>query len=471
LSPIGRDGSSKPNRLNSSKDQKTIDEESSSSPPSDGGGSVCDVHMNSTSCNDSTKVVEKTLSAGGQESVSSLNRGPIHPAGQGIPDCPVMSTGLSGATPDYPTATTGLSGGGYVKLDMPNMPNLKYFGGTGRNQQKGKRPKITFEQVLAKYMRQNEAKGVDQTSNVKSSKTPLKSSRSPPMRRFEDWDWQGEGFHAVATYSPFGPPMPMQFGSAPTYFHPYSSWGWYDSNSYSSSHFRPHNVEYSAPSNSDFGKQPYNKDRFIPKNRSGAQNKNKVVKQVYVVKKDNRKGKGSDLNSYVAKPNKVLDTSASSAKTVEKSASNIVGTKSEPRNFNVPNVDKDVLLSKTKSQPRSSLGLSNWRKKKLEKLSTCELKKRNMTWVPKGSSQAQNKDGARVKSEMDASKKKKAKISTEMFAPNHQSYWSSHHPYFSVVPHIGMSSQGMFGYPSWHYFNPYMSSCYGGMQPNYYAYG
>ncbi|KAG2590354.1 hypothetical protein PVAP13_5NG272840 [Panicum virgatum] len=243
--------------------------------------------------------------------------------------------------------------------------------------------------------------------------------------------------------------MPMQFGSAPTYFHPYSSWGWYDSNSYSSSHFRPHNVEYSAPSNFDFGKQPYNKDprggtpvlgyrhRFIPKNRSGAQNKNKVVKQVYVVKKDNRKGKGSDLNSYVAKPNKVLDTSASSAKTVEKSASNIVGTKFEPRNFNVPNVDKDVLLSKTKSQPRSSLGLSNWHKKKLEKLSTCELKKRNMTWVPKGSSQAQSKDGARVK----------------------------------IVPHIGMSSQGMFGYPSWHYFNPYMSSCYGGMQPNYYAYG
>ena len=471
LSPIGRDGSSKPNRLNSSKDQKTIDEESNSSPPSDGGGSVCDVHMNSTSCNDSTKVVEKTLSAGGQESVSSLNRGPIHPAGQGIPDCPVMSTGLSGATPDYPAATTRLSGGGHVKPDMPNMPNLKYFGGTGRNQQKGKRPKITSEQLLAKYLRQNEAKGVDQTGNVKSSKTPLKSSRSPPMCRFEDWDWQGEGFHAVATYSPFEPPMPMQFGSAPTYFHPYSSWGWYDSNSYSSSHFRPHNVEYSAPSNSDFGKQPYNKDRFIPKNRSGAQNKNKVVKQVYVVKKDNRKGKGSDLNSYVAKPNKVLDTSASSAKTVEKSASNIVGTKSEPRNFNVPNVDKDVLLSKTKSQPRSSLGLSNWHKKKLEKLSACELKKRNMTWVPKGSSQAQSKDGARAKSEMDASKKKKAKISTEMFAPNHQSYWSSHHPYFSVVPHIGMSSQGMFGYPSWHYFNPYMSSCYGGMQPNYYAYG
>ena len=471
LSPIGRDGSSKPNRLNSSKDQKTIDEESSSSPPSDGGGSVCDVHMNSTSCNDSTKVVEKTLSAGGQESVSSLNRGPIHPAGQGIPDCPVMSTGLSGATPDYPAATTRLSGGGHVKPDMPNMPNLKYFGGTGRNQQKGKRSEFTSEQLLAKYLRQNEAKGVDQTGNVKSSKTPLKSSRSPPMRRFEDWDWQGEGFHAVATYSPFEPPMPMQFGSAPTYFHPYSSWGWYDSNSYSSSHFRPHNVEYSAPSNSDFGKQPYNKDRFIPKNRSGAQNKNKVVKQVYVVKKDNRKGKGSDLNSYVAKPNKVLDTSASSAKTVEKSASNIVGTKSEPRNFNVPNVDKDVLLSKTKSQPRSSLGLSNWHKKKLEKLSACELKKRNMTWVPKGSSQAQSKDGARAKSEMDASKKKKAKISTEMFAPNHQSYWSSHHPYFSVVPHIGMSSQGMFGYPSWHYFNPYMSSCYGGMQPNYYAYG
>jgi hypothetical protein len=91
----------------------------------------------------------------------------------------------------------------------------------------------------------------------------------------------------------------MQYGSATLYFHPYPSWCWYDSNAYSSSHFRPHNIEYSAHSNSDFEKRSYDKDRFISKNRSKAQNKNRMVKQVYVVKKDNRKSKSPDLNSCI----------------------------------------------------------------------------------------------------------------------------------------------------------------------------
>ena len=67
------------------------------------------------------------------------------------------------------------------------------------------------------------------------------------------------------------------------------------------------------------------------------------------MKKDGRKDKSSDLNSYATKPSIVLDTSAISAKEVEQSANNISGTKSEPREFNVSKVKKDVLLSKTKS--------------------------------------------------------------------------------------------------------------------------
>jgi hypothetical protein len=72
----------------------------------------------------------------------------------------------------------------------------------------------------------------------------------------------------------------MQYDLAPSYFHPCPSWDSYDSNTYSSSYFRPHNIEYLAHSNSDFVKQSYNKDRFISKNRTRAQNKNRVVKQV-----------------------------------------------------------------------------------------------------------------------------------------------------------------------------------------------
>jgi len=443
----------------STYNKKNIGEEEDSKPSSD----IEDiVQIEDVSKDDElNKNLENTR---GQTGSSQSEQEPITPAVLTRQVRPVCSTGQTGTKQIRPVAQTGQTGSDQGRPKILKSERPKINGGEDRNKHKNRKPKLSFDELLAKYLKENEAKRANQSDDVKSS-------RVPPKHNFGSWNWQRKIFYPAALYSPLGPSMPIPYAPHPTSLHPYSSSGWDNSWAHTPSYLRPYHVEYLAPSNSDFGKQPYNKDRFIPKNRSGAQNKNKVVKQVYVVKKDNRKGKGSDLNSYVAKPNKVLDTSASSAKTVEKSASNIVGTKSEPRNFNVPNVDKDVLLSKTKSQPRSSLGLSNWHKKKLEKLSACELKKRNMTWVPKGSSQAQSKDGARAKSEMDASKKKAAKISTEMFAPNHQSYWSSHHPYFSVVPHIGMSCQGMFSYPSWHYFNPYMSSCYGGMQPNYYAYG
>jgi hypothetical protein len=96
----------------------------------------------------------------------------------------------------------------------------------------------------------------------------------------------------------------------------------YDSNAYSSLYFRPYNIEYLAHINSDFEKQSYGKDRFISKKRSRAQNKNKMVKQVFVVKKYNKKAKISHLNSCIIEPEEVLNTSAISSQTIEKSASN-----------------------------------------------------------------------------------------------------------------------------------------------------
>jgi hypothetical protein len=47
-----------------------------------------------------------------------------------------------------------------------------------------------------------------------------------------------------------------------------------------------------------------------------------MVKQVYVVKKHNRKAKSSDPNSCITWMEEVLDTSASSTQTIEKLASN-----------------------------------------------------------------------------------------------------------------------------------------------------
>jgi hypothetical protein len=92
------------------------------------------------------------------------------------------------------------------------MPKFKNFGGEGCDKQKDKRPKVTFEQLLAKYYKQIKTKSVDQTNNATSFKAPSKSSRSPPKRKSRNQDWRGEGFHASTTYPSFGPPMPMQYG-------------------------------------------------------------------------------------------------------------------------------------------------------------------------------------------------------------------------------------------------------------------
>jgi hypothetical protein len=194
----------------------------------------------------------------------------------GDPRVPNLSHGeVTRKDPDRRKAnkTEGARGHG-----EPVMPKCKCSGGEGHGKQKGKRSKVTFEKLLAKYHKQIKAKYVDQTGNAKSSRAPLKTSKSRLKRKSRYQDWRGEEFHASTTYTPFGPPIPMQYSSVPSYFHPYPSWGWYDSNAYSSSYFRPHNIEYLSHFNSDFEKWSYDKDRFIYKNRYRAKNKNRMVK-------------------------------------------------------------------------------------------------------------------------------------------------------------------------------------------------
>jgi hypothetical protein len=131
-----------------------------------------------------------------------------------------------------------------------------------------------------------------------------------------------------------------------------------------------------------------------------------MVKQVYVVKKDNRKAKSLDLNSCITEPEEVLDTSASSTQIIEKSASDSLGTKSELKNPNVP------------KQPRSPLGLSIWHKR-LEKLSAQELEMGGMTWASNGNSQDPGEDDAFGRSGAKANTRKKASTRRlgERFAP------------------------------------------------------
>ena len=51
-------------------------------------------------------------------------------------------------------------------------------------------------------------------------------------------------------------------------------------------------------------------DRFVLKNRSRVHEKKKIVKQIYIVKRDGRKDTSSDLNTIDEKLINVLKTSA-----------------------------------------------------------------------------------------------------------------------------------------------------------------
>ena len=83
--------------------------------------------------------------------------------------------------------------------------------------------------------------------------------------------------------------MPIPNALHPASFHHHSSWGWDDPWAHTPSYFRPYHVEHAAPREPSCAGQPcVENDRFKPKYRSRVQEKKKVVKQIYVVKKDGR---------------------------------------------------------------------------------------------------------------------------------------------------------------------------------------
>ena len=208
--------------------------------------------------------------------------------------------------------------------------------------------------------------------------------------------------------------------------------GWDDSWAHTPSYFRQYHLEYAAPRKPMHAGQPYvDNDRFKPKDRSRVQNKKKIVKQIYVVKKDGRKDKCSDLNVIDEKPINVLETSAIDGKGREKLTFDIPNAKSEQSELKKPKTKKKSLLSRIEAKPSHPFDSSNWQKKKLQRLSAQELKQRNMAWLPKRSIQTQDKDDGPAKGAMQLKKKRRSKrrSSNTRFAPNHQNYWSVHHPF------------------------------------------
>jgi hypothetical protein len=88
------------------------------------------------------------------------------------------------------------------------------------------------------------------------------------------------------------------------------------------------------------------KSHFDETNRPDFQEKKKVVRQVYQVKRDNHKDKSSYLSSSDAKPNVTITTSANIGKDVKQQVGDAQGTKSEPMELEVFKVERKLPMPK-----------------------------------------------------------------------------------------------------------------------------
>src|SRR3954468_5161232 len=108
-----------------------------------------------------------------------------------------------------------LEGGSSIKVPMktpntggqqanPNIDARKTKESKGRDKRKGKKPKVTFAQLLEKYQKISEEKNAYRPSNSKAS-------RSPPRRKFEEQYWQSDKLNTSYSYPYFGPPIPASW--------------------------------------------------------------------------------------------------------------------------------------------------------------------------------------------------------------------------------------------------------------------
>jgi hypothetical protein len=86
-----------------------------------------------------------------------------------------------------------------------------------------------------------------------------------------------------------------------------------------------------------------------------------VVKQVYRVKRDNRKDKSSDMSSSDTKLNVTITTSANIGKDVKQQVDDTQGAKSEPIELEASKVERKLPLPKSEAQPSHPLDLPNWK--------------------------------------------------------------------------------------------------------------
>ena len=110
----------------------------------------------------------------------------------------------------------------------------------GRYKHPGKKPKVTFAELLDKYQKESEAKRAYRSSSAKAS-------RSPPRCKSNKWNWRKEKFNEADSYPPFGPPIPMLWIPPYANLYPYSSWDRYDTSARYPSYSRSTHQHCAAP--------------------------------------------------------------------------------------------------------------------------------------------------------------------------------------------------------------------------------
>lgn len=377
-----------------------------------------------------------------------------------------------------------------TKTDTPKTKDK------GRNKHKGKKAKVTFEQLLEKYQKISDAKSAYRLTKAKVSESP------PVRRKTGNRDWpkeksenlsrqrkskvqsrkdqsrqkyqsrQSRKSNGPTLYSPSGPPMPKPRMPPNAYINPYHSGGRYDSRAHHLSYAKSPRQEYVAPKKSTVHQQSHNKDRLNESVRSSSKKK-EVVRQVYRVKRDGRKDVVQDSATNKNKPAEVLVTKGKEAKQV--TFRDPIAESGQAK-ADAPRTKENLPSCKAKSQPECPSGLLHWQEKKLYRLQAEELKKRNLAWVPKGRSQG----GKDVPSEVAVRAAETKKDQTEANGRSSRKYPSYHkkfrsaprsyYPAMSFKPAPWSMPPGMIGYHPWFYYDP-STRRRGREKPTYYTKG
>jgi hypothetical protein len=129
-------------------------------------------------------------------------------------------------------------------------------GDEGCDKHKGERSKLTFNELMAKYMKMRDTRIASKPNNVKTS-------RSPPRCKSEKWNRQGNKSHTSMPYPPMVPITSIPYGPSLISFHPYSSWCWYGTWAQPLSYYTPCHFKNAAPRRS----QSHVKSRFDETNQ------------------------------------------------------------------------------------------------------------------------------------------------------------------------------------------------------------